>query len=85
MRLQIELSRPARTGRYVTRGHARIQNLSVRQRQDHVVVLRFSSDEDEQRWDHLFAVSSDVLADLAAEALADLESGRTEPLDPDRL
>ena len=36
----------------------------------------------EQRWQAAFAASEDVLAKLAAEALAEFEAGDTEPLDP---
>jgi hypothetical protein len=37
----------------------------------------------ERRWDDSFAASTDVLAQLADEALAEHRAGRTEPLDPD--
>ena len=39
----------------------------------------------ERRWDELFAGSTDVLSELAEEALAEHRAGRTKPLDPDRL
>jgi hypothetical protein len=39
----------------------------------------------ERRWDQSFAASSDVLAELANEALADFRAGRTQLLDPDTL
>ena len=39
----------------------------------------------EQRWDELFARSSDTLERLANEALAEFRAGRTQPLDPDKL
>lgn len=39
----------------------------------------------ERRWDELFAVSADVLSELAEEALAEHRAGRTKPLDPDAL
>jgi len=39
----------------------------------------------ERRWDELFAASSDVLSDLAEEALAEHRAGRTKPLDPNTL
>lgn len=41
--------------------------------------------EDEARWDRAFANSADVLAQLAAEAMAEDKAGKTEPLDPDKL
>lgn len=39
--------------------------------------------DSEQRWDALFASSPDVLSKLAANALAELDRGETEPLDID--
>lgn len=41
--------------------------------------------ESERRWDETFAASADGLGKLAAEALAEHEAGRTEPLDPERM
>ena len=39
----------------------------------------------ERRWDELFAGSTDMLSELAEEALAEHRAGRTKPLDPGRL
>jgi hypothetical protein len=39
----------------------------------------------DRRWVESFARSHDALAELANEALADFHSGRTRPLDPDKL
>lgn len=41
--------------------------------------------EDERRWSTVFERSPDVLAELAAEALNEHRTGRTLPLDPDRM
>jgi hypothetical protein len=41
--------------------------------------------EEERRWDQSFANSSDILAKLAAEAMAEHQAGKTEPLDPETL
>jgi len=41
--------------------------------------------EDERRWTSAFEQSSEALAELAAEALAEHRAGRTLPLDPDRM
>jgi len=41
--------------------------------------------ESERRWDELFARSSDLLAELAADAIREDEAGLTQPLDPDDL
>lgn len=40
---------------------------------------------DQQHWDHLFAKSPDLLAQLGDEAKAERLAGRTQALDPDRL
>ncbi len=39
----------------------------------------------ERRWEKAFADSSDQLAKLADEALAERREGRTQRLDPDKL
>ena len=39
----------------------------------------------EQRWERAFAESSNVLDQLADEALAEHREGRTKRLDPDKL
>jgi len=39
----------------------------------------------EQRWSQAFAASTDVLAALADEALAEHRAGKTQPLDLDQL
>jgi hypothetical protein len=40
--------------------------------------------EDERRWDEAFLNSQDLLAELAAEARAEHQAGRTLPLDVER-
>ena len=39
----------------------------------------------ERRWKDLFAESQDLLEELANQALAEHDAGRTEKLDPDKL
>lgn len=39
----------------------------------------------ERKWTQLFAVSEDLLAQMADEALAEHRAGKTLPLDPDKL
>ncbi len=39
----------------------------------------------EREWDELFSKSTDLLSELAQEALADHAAGRTAELDPDKL
>ena len=41
--------------------------------------------ESERRWDELFARPSDILEQMADEALREHEAGLTQPLDPDTL
>ncbi len=53
--------------------------------QDALASLILSEMESEERWQRSFAESADKLAALATEALADLDAGRAEPLDPDNL
>ncbi|HUT37192.1 MAG TPA: hypothetical protein VNE39_27170 [Planctomycetota bacterium] len=53
--------------------------------QDALAAVLLSEMESEARWQKSFAESADKLAALADEALADLDAGRTEPLDPDHL
>jgi hypothetical protein len=40
---------------------------------------------DEERWDKTLAESADKLAELADQAMAEHRTGRTQPLDPDKL
>jgi hypothetical protein len=42
-------------------------------------------DDDERRWDAVFALFPDRARRLADEALDDYRAGRTKPLDPDKL
>lgn len=39
----------------------------------------------ERRWENLFAGSDDLLEELADQALAEHDAGRTEKLDPEKL
>jgi hypothetical protein len=41
--------------------------------------------EDEQRWDNSFSRSPDILAKLAASAMAEYHAGKTQELDPETL
>jgi len=41
--------------------------------------------EEEKRWDESFARSPDLLAKLAAEAMAEYKAGKTQYLDPETL
>ncbi len=41
--------------------------------------------DSERRWSRAFEESQDILAELADEALEELRTGKTFPLDPDEL
>ncbi len=63
---------------------ARLKTLSA-DKQDAIATLILEELEEEQRWDDSFARSPDLLAKLAAEAMTEYRSGKTQELDPDRL
>jgi hypothetical protein len=53
--------------------------------QNRVAEWLMSELEEDAKWDASFAASSDALAKLAAEALAEHRAGLTEPLDLEKL
>lgn len=53
--------------------------------QDAFAKLLLAELDSEVCWADLFGRSHDLLAELAAEAVADHRAGRTRPLDPDAL
>ena len=53
--------------------------------QDAIATIILEELEDEVRWDSTFAKSQDVLAKLAAEAMAEYREGKTQELDPETL
>ncbi len=60
---------------------AQIKQLSETE-QDRIALLILEEIEDETRWDQAFAKSHNVLAQLAAVALAEDKAGKTLELDP---
>lgn len=54
-------------------------------KQDAIATLILEELEEEQRWDDSFARSPDLLAKLAAEAMAEYRAGNTQELDPETL
>lgn len=54
-------------------------------KQDAIATLILEELEDDRRWDESFARSPDLLAKLAAEAMAEYRAGKTQELDPDSL
>ena len=63
---------------------AQLQTLSTDQ-QDAIATLILAELEEEQRWNDSFARSPNLLAKLAAEAMAEHRSGKTQELDPETL
>jgi aspartate/glutamate racemase len=55
------------------------------QEQDTLAAIIFEELASERRWKEAFSASTEVLAELADEALAEHHEGRTQELDPDRL
>lgn len=53
--------------------------------QDSIATLILEEIEDDNRWDESFARSPDLLAKLAAEAMAEHRAGKTQELDPETL
>ncbi len=63
---------------------ARLKTLPT-DKQDAIATLILEELEDDQRWDESFARSPNLLAKLAAEAMAEYRAGKTQELDPDSL
>ena len=54
-------------------------------KQDAIATLIMEELESEAKWDASFASSQDLLADLAAEAMAEYNAGQTQVLNPETL
>ncbi|MEO0374420.1 MAG: hypothetical protein AAF329_07245 [Cyanobacteria bacterium P01_A01_bin.17] len=54
-------------------------------RQDAIASLIMEELEDDAKWDVAFASSQDLLAELAAEAMAEYNAGQTQALNSDSL
>jgi hypothetical protein len=63
---------------------AKLKTLPAKE-QDAIAKMILAEIEDEIRWDEAFASSQDSLAQLAAEALAEYQAGKTQELDPEKL
>ncbi|MBI4781944.1 MAG: hypothetical protein HY785_11595 [Oscillatoriophycideae cyanobacterium NC_groundwater_1537_Pr4_S-0.65um_50_18] len=53
--------------------------------QDAIAKMILQEIEDERRWNESFTRSPDLLAKLAAEAMAEYHAGKTQELDPETL
>jgi len=66
------------------RAIARLKNLPESE-QNAIASMILEEIEDERRWDQAFSRSPDVLAKLAASAMAEYHAGETQELDPEAL
>lgn len=55
------------------------------EQQDAIAALIVEELEDEAKWDATFSGSQDLLAELAAEAMAEYQAGQTQELNPESL
>lgn len=53
--------------------------------QDAIAAMILEELEDEIRWDKAFTSSPDILVTLAAEAMAEYRTGKTQELNPETL
>ena len=63
---------------------ARLQTLPESE-QDVIASIILEEIEDERRWNEAFSRSPDILAKLAASAMAEYHAGETQELDPEKL
>jgi hypothetical protein len=66
------------------RAIARLQTLPESE-QNAIASIILDEIEDERLWDEAFARSPDILAQLAASAMAEYHAGETQELNPDTL
>ena len=87
-RLQVDLEERRRE---VAELEARLEDNSnlaiVEERESDIITSEEREDEleDELKWDTKFANSQDLLASLAAEAMAEYRAGQTQALNPETL
>jgi hypothetical protein len=65
-------------------GNAQLKTLPI-DKQDAIATLILEELEEDRQWDESFARSPDLLAQLAAEAMAEYRAGKTQELDPETL
>lgn len=53
--------------------------------QDSIAAMIFEEIDDDLRWDESFSRSPDILAQLAASAMAEHHAGKTQELNPETL
>ena len=54
-------------------------------KQDTIATMILEEIEDDRRWDESFSRSPNILAKLAASAMAEYRAGKTQDLDPETL
>ncbi|CBN56597.1 MULTISPECIES: hypothetical protein [Kamptonema] len=69
---------------FLERAIARLKSLSSNE-QDAIATIILEELEDDRRWEESFARSPNLLAKLAAEAMAEHRAGQTQDLDPETL
>ena len=63
---------------------AKMKNLPDNE-QNNIATIILEELEDEMKWTKVFTDSQDILAKLAAEAMTEYRSGKTQELDPEIL
>ena len=53
--------------------------------QDAIAEIVLAELASEERWNHLFASSQELLSELAAEALSEHKKGKTQPIECEKL
>ncbi|MEM9447931.1 MAG: hypothetical protein AAGA75_05290 [Cyanobacteria bacterium P01_E01_bin.6] len=66
------------------RAIARLQTFPESE-QNVIASISLDEIEDERHWDEAFSHSPDILAKLAASAMAEYRAGKTQELDPETL
>jgi hypothetical protein len=66
------------------RAIAKLQTLTESE-QNAIASMILDEIEDERRWDEAFSRSPNLLAKLAASAMAEYRAGKTQELDPEAL
>ena len=80
----VEVLREAAVTELLERAIARLKTLSESE-QNEIASIILEEIEDERLWDESFSRSPNILAELAASAMAEYHAGETQELDPGTL
>jgi hypothetical protein len=80
----VEVLREVAVTELLERAIARLKTLSESE-QNEIASIILEEIEDERLWDESFSRSPNVLAELAASAMAEYHAGETQELDPETL